>query len=111
MGNNINTVLGRTDHYKSFAQYSQQVSLAEDGSLTSDYDWVSITLNDTIMESLSYTVQDIAGVAAHEFGHAIGLSHRNTNPQSLMCQTGYGRTVSVPQAIEVRTTNHLYPLA
>lgn len=103
-----NYILGETVHYKVYAQYNQQVALNSAGALVSDYDLVTITLNDTLMEANGYDLYKASGVSAHEFGHAVGLSHRNTNPQSLMCQTAYGRAVDIPQAIDVNTFNHLY---
>ena len=103
-----NSVLGRTYHYKTLTLPSQLVSPTTDGKLTSNYSWTAIYLNGALMDNLSYTVPDMAEVAAHEFGHAVGLSHRNTQPHSIMCQTAYGRTASVPATTDAIAVNHLY---
>ncbi|MCP1102001.1 hypothetical protein [Aequitasia blattaphilus] len=48
-----------------------------------------------------------ASTMAHEFGHALGLSHRISTKNTIMCQLGNGRTVSSPQAMDVTLFNHL----
>lgn len=45
---------------------------------------------------------------AHEFGHALGLTHRISKKDSIMCQLGQGRTVDKPSSIETVIVNHLY---
>lgn len=49
-----------------------------------------------------------SGTIAHEIGHAFGLSHRITNPDSIMCQVKYGRRVSSPQSIDIDVLKHIY---
>lgn len=53
----------------------------------------------------SYTVRK--GVAAHEFGHVLGLAHTSTK-SSLMCQYGDGRTVQTPQQDDIDGVRYLY---
>ena len=43
----------------------------------------------------------------HEFGHALGLSHRITNKESIMYYTS-GRDVSSPQQCDIDIVNYLY---
>lgn len=38
----------------------------------------------------------------------MGLSHRNTKPESIMCQSGYGRTAEKPIKSDCNNINHLY---
>ena len=45
---------------------------------------------------------------AHEIGHAYGLSHRITNPYSIMCQLKYGRKVDTVQYTDLETLRHIY---
>ncbi|HHW46127.1 MAG TPA: matrixin family metalloprotease [Clostridiales bacterium] len=47
------------------------------------------------------------GVAAHEFGHAMGLCH-TYDVTSVMCMIGDGRQVSTPSAKDCYAINHLY---
>lgn len=47
------------------------------------------------------------GVAAHEFGHAMGLCH-SYDQNSVMCTIGGGRKVSTPSATDCHAINHLY---
>lgn len=50
----------------------------------------------------------IKGVAAHEFGHAMGLAHYNTNPYSIMCQDDSGRVVLMAQKCDLDAINIKY---
>ena len=52
----------------------------------------------------SYNVQ---GTTAHEMGHAFGLAHWNSNPNSIMCQAKK-RTVQTVQAIDNQHLNEKY---
>ena len=55
-------------------------------------------------ENKSTTIATIA----HEFGHTLGLSHRISKKDSIMCQQGQGRTATKPNSTEVSVVNHLY---
>lgn len=37
----------------------------------------------------------------HEFGHVMGLAHNNSNPSSIMCQSAYGRTATMPSDFDL----------
>ena len=101
-------VLGYTSHYSTLVLPAPLVDLTSDGALESNYAWTQIELDFAYMSSESYDIYDMSGVAAHEFGHGIGLSHRNTDIRSLMCQTMYGRSVDTPQPLDAATAAHLY---
>lgn len=49
-----------------------------------------------------------AGTLTHELGHVFGLSHRITNPNSIMCQLRWGRRVETVQAVDLDVIRHLY---
>lgn len=49
-----------------------------------------------------------SGTIAHEIGHAYGLSHRITDPYSIMCQLKYGRKVDTVQYTDLETLRHIY---
>lgn len=96
------TVLARTE----FWTYSTHQELTEEGALTSNYGYTKIIINtdNSYMDDRT----QFTSTTAHEFGHAIGLSHRNTEPSSIMCQTRYDRTAERASASDLRTVNHLY---
>lgn len=74
--------------------------------------WSSIHLNQYYMNGYSSSIRK--GVAAHEFGHALGLRDYNTNWYSIMCQmddgsgNGTGRLVTVPQKTDLDAVNIKY---
>lgn len=74
--------------------------------------WSSIHLNQYYMNGYSSSVRK--GVAAHEFGHAMGLRDYNANWYSIMCQmddgsgNGTGRLVTVPQKTDLDAVNIKY---
>ena len=41
-------------------------------------------------------------------GHAFGLMHNNSNQNSIMCQTGYGRIVQRVQSVDNDAINRKY---
>lgn len=94
--------LGRTEFYKS----GSQLSLNSSGALMENYGYTYIHINPTACDTIS-AVQRQATVA-HEFGHAMGLSHRNTVPSSIMCQCGSGRTATRASQSDLNAINHLY---
>lgn len=48
------------------------------------------------------------GTIRHEMGHAFGLKHNDTNPQSIMCSLIYGRTVNTVQLTDNNAAVSLY---
>ena len=95
----VNT-LGQTE----FWTYSTHHALTN-GALSTNYGYTKIYIN--TYES-SMTGKQLQSTIAHEFGHAFGLSHRQTVPSSIMCQTKYGRTAIRASASDLQTINHLY---
>lgn len=73
-------------------------------------DWYSaqIDLNDTILRLDTISNDQAIGTFVHEMGHAFGLAHNNTNPNSIMCQVGHGRAVQRVQRIDNDALNRLY---
>ena len=45
---------------------------------------------------------------AHEVGHAFGFTENNTEPESIMCQAGHGRTASQPHSQDKDALDQLY---
>lgn len=74
---------------------------------STNWDWAAIYLN---VYSLSGRSQEyIQGVVAHEMGHAFGLAHNNTNPNSIMCQAISGRAVYTVQQFDNDAFNRKHP--
>ncbi len=71
-----------------------------------NYVFTRIYLNDTTMHNLS--ISNMSGTIAHVIGHTLGLAHNNTNVNSIMCQTAYGRVVQTVQAIDNTAVVNLY---
>lgn len=73
-------------------------------------DWYSaeINLNDPYLRRDSVSNDAAIGTFIHEMGHAFGLAHNNSNPNSIMCQTRYGRAVQRVQRIDNDALNRLY---
>lgn len=45
---------------------------------------------------------------AHEFGHVMGLAHNNSNPNSIMCQSAFGRVATVPSNYDRSLLSYKY---
>lgn len=90
-------ILGQTLFYK----YNNTVDY-----LSEDWGWCRIILSVSVLNSLSSSQRQ--GTAAHEFGHAMGLAHKNSIPSSIMCQYGSGRTATSPTSADCTTVNHIY---
>lgn len=65
-----------------------------------------IHINNPVMKSLSAYNQK--GTIVHEFGHAWGLAHNQTNHNSVMCQLGSGRKVNTVQEVDNNAFNSKY---
>ncbi|WCR25818.1 M57 family metalloprotease [Paenibacillus thiaminolyticus] len=68
---------------------------------------VSIQLNRTYMDNYSFEYN--RGIAAHEIGHSLGLSHVIDTSQ-IMCPLIDGRTVSIPNSGDITGVKRLYGL-
>jgi len=71
-----------------------------------NWGWNKIYLNSYNMNNKTSILKK--GVIAHEMGHCFGLNENNTNPFSIMCQSGYGRRVTAAQADDLYGINYLY---
>ena len=56
----------------------------------------------------SFSNDQALGTLIHEMGHAFGLAHYNSNPNSIMCQTNKGRKVQRVQKTDNDTINAIY---
>lgn len=73
-----------------------------------NWNYADIYLNDPVLRSDDVSNFNCQGTITHEFGHAFGLKHYNTNPTSIMCQIGAGRTVNVPAYCDNCAINNKY---
>ncbi len=73
---------------------------------TQNYWFTRIFLNDSNMHNLS--ANNMKGTIAHEIGHTLGLRHNNTNQNSIMCQTAYGRKVQTVQKVDNTAVVNFY---
>lgn len=87
--------------YTAFFTSQAQVS-----PYSSNWKWASVHLNQYYMNG--YSSANRKGVAAHEFGHSMGLNDYNANIYSIMCQMGSGRLVNVAQKTDLDAINIKY---
>ena len=73
---------------------------------TSDWLYAEIHINPGTFESLSLFNRQ--GTISHEFGHAWGLAHNHSNPNSIMSQLGDGRVVNTVQQVDQDAFNSKY---
>ncbi len=73
-----------------------------------DWYFAQIDLNDTVLRRDDISNTQATGTFIHEMGHAFGLAHNNSNVNSIMCQTGYGRAVQTVQKVDNDALNILY---
>lgn len=79
-GNDSSNVLASTSFYNS-----SEIKVDQHY-----YDWYSATinLNDDVLSLDTVSNAAATGTFAHEIGHAFGLAHNNSIPNSIMCPTG-----------------------
>lgn len=58
---------------------------------SSNWTYAEVHINDSVYSSASVSNNAALGTTIHEMGHMFGLAHYNSNPYSIMCQTGSGR--------------------
>lgn len=75
-----------------------------------DKNWyyAKILINDDNFKKSSFSNENAQGTIIHEMGHAFGLAHNNTNPNSIMCQTSSGRKVQRVQYVDNNAINKKY---
>ncbi|WP_426225304.1 matrixin family metalloprotease [Pseudarthrobacter sp. DSP2-3-2b1] len=74
----------------------------------SNWDFTEIHINNDQYSSPSFSNDQALGTTIHEMGHSFGLAHWQTNPYSIMCQTGAGRIVQRVQQVDNDAVNILY---
>lgn len=70
--------------------------------------YTEIYINDDNYKKSSFSNDQALGTLIHEMGHAFGLAHYNSNPNSIMCQTNKGRKVQRVQKTDNDTINAIY---
>lgn len=94
-----------TTFFKRSNGHSGTVSSANPYS--SNWLFNEIYLNYFYMDEYSSTTKQ--GVIAHEFGHAFGLDHNDTNSNSIMCSMSHGRAVYKVQQVDQNAFNAKHP--
>ena len=65
-----------------------------------NWKYAEIHINHDEFKNPNFSNEQATGIIIHEFGHAFGLDHNNTNVNSIMCQTSYGRVVQKVQKVD-----------
>lgn len=74
----------------------------------SNWAYAEIHINNNMFSLPSFTNAQAQGTIRHEMGHAFGLAHWNSNPYSIMCETGSGRIVQSVQLPDNDAIKTLY---
>ena len=94
------SILAETQHFDS------SENLVKNGER--NWYYAKILINDDKFRENSFTNEQAQGTIIHEMGHAFGLMHNNSNQNSIMCQTGYGRIVQRVQSVDNDAINRKY---
>ena len=70
--------------------------------------YTEIYINDDKYKKSSFSNDQALGTLIQEMGHAFGLAHYNSNPNSIMCQASTGRNVQRVQKTDNDTINAIY---
>ena len=94
------SILAETQHFDN------SENLVKNGER--NWYYAKILINDDKFRENSFTNEQAQGTIIHEMGHAFGLMHNNSNQNSIMCQTGYGRIVQRVQSVDNDAINRKY---
>ncbi len=97
-------ILAETCFYK---KDGTQLKVTSKKSLSTNYKYCYIYTSEAHMAKLRTSAERISTIS-HEIGHALGLSHRNLTPSSIMCQTSSNRTAKGPSTSDVKSVKHIY---
>lgn len=90
-----------------FYLYKNEVPILRD-TLTKNYGWTKSIIPVRAIELEGMSSAQKQATIAHELGHAMGLTHQNNRPASIMCQYGEGRKATRADATDCNAINHIY---
>lgn len=97
-----------SDNANAYTDFYYGSSTSPINPYTMNWSWCRIHINDYFYNYSGYSNNYKQGILAHEFGHVMGLDENNSNSNSIMCQTAYGRNVTTPQLDDLRGINAMY---